>query len=267
MQRNLALQPGLVVLTRYDARFGQSFLRQLAAQGFRPELVVVAHTTLRERMRMARFLAGKIGWRDSLRYNARFMSTLAKRWISRGRLHPVPDFSEFEAPLLHCRNVNDPAVVETLRASRYTRLILAQSGIVRKGLLALPGKWIVNAHPGALPDYRGVDVVKWALRDAAPVRVTLHLVRSGVDTGEVLHVEPVPILANDTIADVEARSIAISQKLLLRAACEGPDAFQSPQPQSQGGRQYYLMPFSIHTALINDWVKIRETYASETVPQ
>lgn len=262
MQPALAVQPGLVVLTRYDARFGEGFLQQLAAQGLRPELIVVAHTTLGERLRMARFLARKIGWRDALRYNKRFLGRIASRCLSGGRRYPVPDFSVFGAPLLHCRNINDAQVAEALKAPGYTRLILAQSGIVRKALLELPGKWIVNAHPGTLPDYRGVDVVKWALRDAAPVQVTLHLVRAGVDTGEVLHAEPVPVLPTDSIADVEARSIAVSQDLLLRAATQGQAAFPSPVPQPAGGKQYYLMPFADLAALERNWTGIRNRYAA-----
>jgi hypothetical protein len=233
----------LVVLTRYDARFGEKFLHALAQAGVKPALIVVAHTPFSKRWKMCKFLARKIGWIDALRYNLKFWRVLLLRKVSGGRLHCTPDFTQFDAPLLHCSDVNDAHVITALSNPHYRTIILAQSGIVREGLLALPDKWIVNAHPGKLPEFRGVDVVKWALWHKAPVEVTLHIVRKGVDTGEVLKALPVAVQATDSIGNVEGRATEISIQLLLEAAMKGKEGFGEPQKQPKStGNQYYLMP-------------------------
>jgi methionyl-tRNA formyltransferase len=189
---------------------------------------------------------------------------LLLRNASGGRLHCTPDFTQFDAPLLHCSDINDAHVITALSNTHYRTIILAQSGIVRDALLALPDKWIVNAHPGKLPEFRGVDVVKWALWHKAPLEVTLHIVRKGVDTGEVLKAVQVAVQAGDSITDIEGRAAAISIQLLLEAAMKGKEGFGDPQKQPKStGNQYYLMPYSMVRRLRAQWPEIRTKYVAD----
>lgn len=45
---------------------------------------------------------------------------------------------------------------------------------------------LLNAHPGYLPDYRGLDPVCWAVSRGDPQGATVHFMDEGIDTGPIL---------------------------------------------------------------------------------
>jgi hypothetical protein len=259
----MAVDSRLAVLTRAGAGFGIRYLKGLAAEGVTPGLLVVEETPFAKRWGMAKHLARRIGWPDALRYNIGFWWPLCLRWLTRGRLYPTPDYNPFADRLLITQDINATEVVAALSGSGIRRVVLAQSGIVRKGILGIPKLWIVNCHPSLLPAYRGVDVVKWALLERAPLGVTLHLVDAGVDTGAILEARRVAPRPDDTPESVEDRVIANSLDLLLDAGLRGPDAYTSQTVFADKGQQYYLMPFKERARLEREWPKILAHYLSE----
>lgn len=78
--------------------------------------------------------------------------------------------------------------------------------VVKSPMLdAFPGR-IINIHPSLLPAFRGLAAWEQAL--TAGVRetgCTVHLVDTGVDTGEILGQEKVPVWPDDTAASLHAR--------------------------------------------------------------
>lgn len=45
---------------------------------------------------------------------------------------------------------------------------------------------IVNSHPGWIPLARGLDALKWAILEDAPIGVTTHFIGEEVDAGEII---------------------------------------------------------------------------------
>lgn len=260
---------GLVVLTRSDSGFGLRFLRALAERGVRPRVLGVEDTPFSKRWRMYRRLAARIGEADAARYQCRFWKPVALRAVSGGRWAALPSFDELGEQIVRARSINDPAIAAAIEQSGARRVVLAQSGIVGSGILGIDGIEVFNAHPALLPDWRGVDVVRWALRASAPIWATLHLVDRGVDTGAVLRTVPVPVLATDAVADVEARATRACHDLLLTAALEGRDAFGPASPQAPGaGRRVYLMPLREGRTLERRWASVRAGYVTpDSAPQ
>lgn len=254
----LKVDPHLAVLTRADAKFGQAFLARLAEKGIRPGLICVEYTPFSRRWKMAKFLAKTIGWADAVRYNVKFWQAPVFRKLTFGKAYPYPTFEGRAKKIVRCQNINDDAVVSALSDPTITTVVLAQSGIIRKNILGL-GKWIINAHPGKIPTYRGVDVVRWALLQRQPVVVTLHLVDAGIDTGYILAEQKLEILAEDTPAKIAQRSIERSLDLLVNGALSNPTAFK-PHPPTGDGQQYYLMPFHKAQELEHDWPQILNAY-------
>src|SRR5687768_10497261 len=58
---------------------------------------------------------------------------------------------------------------------------------------------IVNLHIGYLPWNRGADPNFWSIVDGSPSGVTIHHVDAGVDTGDVIVQEQVPVYPDDTL--------------------------------------------------------------------
>lgn len=65
---------------------------------------------------------------------------------------------------------------------------------------------IVNLHPAWLPEYPGLHSIEWAFNDRRKqTGVTVHYIDAGLDSGPIIAQRHVPILANDTVATLEAR--------------------------------------------------------------
>ncbi|GAB6179349.1 hypothetical protein JCM14036_06680 [Desulfotomaculum defluvii] len=252
----------MAVLTRADSVFGMNFLRELASKGIKPYIICVEYTTFSKRIRMAKSLAKKIGWVDALRYNIKFWKPIFRRALSFGRRNPLPNYDGLAEKIVKCRDINDEVVVSALKTSGIKKVVLAQSGIIRKPILDL-GKWVINCHPGRLPELRGVDVIRWALLERRAVEVTLHIVDSGIDTGKILKRQIVPIKDGDNWNMIEKRSIEKSLDLLLDAAIKGPSEYCNEITQEKNeGKQYYLMSFKEVQKLEKQWPEILSSYIS-----
>lgn len=70
----------------------------------------------------------------------------------------------------------------------------------------IEGRVILNAHPGLLPENRGLDAFKWSIINSRPVGVSLHAIDENIDQGTLLYRIKVPILPSDTLVDVANRS-------------------------------------------------------------
>jgi phosphoribosylglycinamide formyltransferase 1 len=77
-----------------------------------------------------------------------------------------------------------------------------------------PGR-VVNVHPAPLPEFPGAHPLEDVLAAGAPnAAATVHFVDSGVDTGEVIASEPVPVRAGDTVESLRERVHAVEHRLL-----------------------------------------------------
>ncbi|MFI6883897.1 formyltransferase family protein [Streptosporangium canum] len=132
-------------------------------------------------------------------------------------------------------------VAVALRRYQADLVILLGMPIVPPALLDLASIGVLNAHNGALPHYRGMDAVAWALLNNDPVVCSLHRAVPAVDAGDVLAAVAVPLTAPGTLKD---RVKTVQLQLLLDAAAAVtatghlPDA-TAQQPQAE--RQFYRL--------------------------
>jgi len=74
---------------------------------------------------------------------------------------------------------------------------------------------VVNVHPAPLPEFPGAHPLEDVLAEgAAAAAATVHYVDGGVDTGEVIASEPVPVLVGDTVETLRERVHAAEHRLL-----------------------------------------------------
>jgi phosphoribosylglycinamide formyltransferase-1 len=83
--------------------------------------------------------------------------------------------------------------------------------LTRPFLDRFPGR-IVNVHPSLLPAFPGARAIEDALAaGVAETGVTVHWVDEGLDTGEVIRQEPVPVHPPETL---EERIHAVEHRIL-----------------------------------------------------
>lgn len=137
------------------------------------------------------------------------------RALERAAQAGIP-FAVFELRAYDDRDARDVAMADWLD-SRGVELVVCAGymQLLRPAFLArFPGR-VVNVHPAPLPDFPGAhpleDVLAAGAREAA---ATVHFVDDGVDTGDVIASEPVPVLAGDTVETLRERVHEAEHRLL-----------------------------------------------------
>lgn len=104
----------------------------------------------------------------------------------------------------YVRNFNSKECESMLEADRPDLIILGGTRIIKKNIINVPTFGILNGHPGYLPDYRGMDVIKWAVLEEGKLGVTIHMINDKIDSGLMLNRERYLLRAYHTF-DILAR--------------------------------------------------------------
>ena len=93
-----------------------------------------------------------------------------------------------EKLITHINSVHDAGLTQLIIQEKPQLIFINGTRILKKTLLDQLTCPIVNIHVGITPKYRGVHGGYWAIRnnDLAHFGVTLHLVDSGIDTGQII---------------------------------------------------------------------------------
>ncbi len=146
---------------------------------------------------------------------------------------------EYGIPVITPSDPNADEVVAQVAACRpdflfsfYYRLML------KAPLLATPARGAFNMHGSLLPKYRGRVPVNWAIihgeREAG---ATLHVMNEKPDNGAIVAQQAVPILPDDTAAEVFDK-VTVAAELALDRVLPGllkGEVVYQPQDLSKGG--------------------------------
>lgn len=103
----------------------------------------------------------------------------------------------------------------------------------------------LNAHPGWLPKYRGLGGNAYAVQNGDLPGVTVHYIDAGIDTGNIIVREKLPIKSGDTIAKINDRAMARGAEIMvdvIRRIQE--EKLVMPRIDESQGEMYYAMPYS-----------------------
>lgn len=113
---------------------------------------------------------------------------------------------------------------------------------------------IINAHPGWLPNVRGLDALKWAIYDGQPIGVTTHLLGDDIDSGWILERKMVPIYYNDTFHAVAQRQYELEVSMLAKALELEPAEYTDGQNYTVHKR----MPHAFETRVLERFEIMRK---------
>jgi len=71
--------------------------------------------------------------------------------------------------------------------------------IIKKDVLKMFPRRVINLHISLLPWNRGTDPNLWSFLEDTPKGVTIHYIDSGIDTGEILAQKEITFDANETL--------------------------------------------------------------------
>jgi len=121
-----------------------------------------------------------------------------------------------------------------LAANAECMVVAAYGLILPQWTLDLPPRGCLNIHASILPRWRGAAPIHRAIEAGdAETGVTIMQMDAGLDTGDMLLVETLPIAADDTTALLHDRLAALGGRLIVEAlelaACGGLIAVKQPE--------------------------------------
>ena len=112
-------------------------------------------------------------------------------------------------------NVEFRGLLEELRPD--VILVVAYGRIIPQWMLELPRFGNINLHGSLLPKYRGAAPIQWAIASGEAVTgVTTMRLDAGLDTGDVLLAQVVPVGQEETAVEVYERLALVGSVLMVR---------------------------------------------------
>jgi methionyl-tRNA formyltransferase len=97
-------------------------------------------------------------------------------------------------------------------------VVVGYGQIIPQNIIDLPRYGILNVHASLLPKYRGAAPIQWALANGeTETGVTIMQIDAGLDTGDLLLQESLPISPSETAPELSARLARVGAELLLEA--------------------------------------------------
>tara|TARA_B100000287_G_scaffold287056_1_gene270573 strand:+ start:2293 stop:2802 length:510 start_codon:yes stop_codon:yes gene_type:complete len=110
-------------------------------------------------------------------------------------------------PHCHISHEDEDQIIQLMQAWRVELIILAGwMRIVSPKLINAFSERIINVHPSLLPKYKGLHAVEQALESGdTETGASVHFVDEGLDTGQVIIQQSVPIEPDDTVESLTRR--------------------------------------------------------------
>jgi methionyl-tRNA formyltransferase len=118
-------------------------------------------------------------------------------------------------------------------------LVVAYGQILRNDVLQLPENGCINVHASLLPRWRGAAPVQRAIQAGdAETGICIMQMDQGLDTGDILLEERIPIHAHDTAASLTTRLSEVGPAALLKAIHQIDTHTSTSTPQRDQGMTY-----------------------------
>jgi methionyl-tRNA formyltransferase len=149
---------------------------------------------------------------------------------------PVKVWAEAQGiPVHQPQKLRDGKLAELLAAYEPEVAIVAAYGrILPQDLLELPRRGCLNVHASILPKYRGAAPIQWAIANGeAETGVTLMQMDEGLDSGDILAVETIPIGPDETGGSLHDKLAELGAELVRKRLPEFFEGKLTPEKQDE----------------------------------
>jgi len=152
------------------------------------------------------------------------------------RLQPPPVkvlAQQLGLPVRQPESLRRPEEVEELRRLAPEVIVVCAYGeILRRSVLEIPPRGVINVHPSLLPRHRGPSPIQAAILSGdQETGVTVMLMDEGMDTGPVLAQAPLPIDPLDTAGTLGGKLSHLAARLLVETLPRWLRGEIEPRPQ------------------------------------
>ena len=179
---------------------------------------------------------------------------------------PVKEVAlEHGTPVFQPRTLRDGGEDANIQALAPELIVVVAYGcILPASVLQAPRYGCINLHVSLLPKYRGSAPIQWAvLNGDAETGVTIMQLDEGLDTGDILYVQPVAIDPDMTSGELFDRVSAIGAKTLVEVLPKIEAGKLTPKKQEESlatkapslTKEMAQFNFTQPAAHIHNWVR------------
>jgi methionyl-tRNA formyltransferase len=137
------------------------------------------------------------------------------------------------------RPVGDLFLAALRRLEPELGVVVAYGHILRREVLDLPPRGLINVHASLLPRFRGAAPIQHAiLAGDRETGISIMRMEEGLDTGPVLHRVATPVAEDETAGTLSRRLAALGAGALVEAISLIGAGLDRPQPQNDGAATY-----------------------------
>ncbi len=146
-------------------------------------------------------------------------------------------------PVLQPSKIKDPAFLAKLKEASPDVIVVAAYGkILPKEVLEIPKFGCINVHASLLPKFRGAAPINWAIiAGEKETGVTIMQMDEGMDTGDILLMEKIPIEEGETAGTLHDKLSSLGAKLIVKALNLLKEGKLTPRKQPEEGVSYAPM--------------------------
>jgi methionyl-tRNA formyltransferase len=157
----------------------------------------------------------------------------------------------FSTETMETIDINSDEVVAFITSRAPDVIAVCGSKVLKPRVFNLAPCGTVNIHCGITPHYRSANPVEWAVynRDFNRIGVTIHFVNEGVDTGNIIYQQTIPVKKGDGVDSLYYRSIVAGSELMVKAIRDIEAGRVSSRPvPANGGRHYLAIEYGFKQA-------------------
>jgi methionyl-tRNA formyltransferase len=137
-------------------------------------------------------------------------------------------------------------------------VVVGYGQIIPQTIIDLAPHGILNVHASLLPKYRGAAPIQWAIANGeSETGVTIMQIDAGLDTGDIVLKQSLPIGPEETATELSARLAPAGANLLIHAI--GQIAAGTATREKQDDAQATLAPILKKEDGLIDWHKPAQT--------
>ena len=160
-----------------------------------------------------------------------------------------------DVPIFEVGRLAHEETITVLRGLRSDVIVVAcYPRLLPPALLDLPRHGALNVHPSLLPAYRGPWPLFWVFHDGLEhAGVTIHLMDSGADTGDIVAQRPLALPDGISYADAEQLCAEEGARLVVEVAHAIDSNTLVRRPQPAAGVSYAPAPRAEDIVVAPDW--------------
>ena len=175
---------------------------------------------------------------------------------------PGADMSDID--IYNIDNFNSRRCEKLLRQLKPDLIITGPAAqILKSNILSIPLSGTLNAHPGILPQYRGMHCIEYSILNGDNPGITTYFIDKGIDTGEIILTRHLELSDGMTLAAAESQVALLSVELLadtVQTIAGGK--YKRHSQDLSGGTQYYAIHPSLRELAQQS---LRQVYGTKTV--